>query len=94
MSFTLPPATPVDSTKRGLLTICPPAFRGLLGLGAEYEIVGFDVDIDGNLQVAIAGGDMPPMGLSPAPVSLVAQLTDTGIELCWQHSPEKRWRLP
>lgn len=87
--------TPVDHSRRGVLTIAEPAFRGLLGLGDEYEITRFALDAHGRLQVHIAGGDMPEMGLSPAPVSLVAHMRPEGsIELCWAHVPEKRWRLP
>lgn len=87
-------AEPVDDTKRGILTIAPFAFRGFLGLGDEYEVVGFDIGSDGDLQVLIAGGDMPPMGLSPAPVRLIARVINGAVELAWQHAPEKRWRLP
>lgn len=91
----LPPLPPVDHSRQGVLTIAEPVLRGLLGLGDEYEVTRFALDTQGRLQVHIAGGDMPEMGLSPAPVSLVAHVQpDASIELSWAHVPEKRWRLP
>jgi len=91
----LPPLPPIDRSRRGVLTIAEPAFRILLGLGQEYEVTGFALDVLGHLQVHIAGGDMPPMGLSPAPVSLVCHVQEgRSLELSWAHVPEKRWRLP
>lgn len=91
----LKPPPDVDFNCAGLLTICPDAFRGLLGLDDRHAVIGFALDHQGRLQVEIAGEDMPPAGLSPAPVTIVChKQPDQAIELSWAHKPEKRWRLP
>lgn len=94
MAVELPPDPPIDETRRGVLTISPPALLGLLGIPRDHRVERLHVTYDGELTIELVGADMPE-GFLPQPVTLIAHTSrEKPLELCWGHKPAKRWTLP
>jgi hypothetical protein len=101
MAIELPPRTPVDESRRGILTISDHGLLALLGIPGNHRIEELRVTTTGNLQIEIVGEDMP-VGCLPKPVVLTCHVETIGVApdraerrtfAAWQHKPEKRWRL-
>jgi hypothetical protein len=95
MTLELPPAAPVDESRRGVLTINDGGLLALLNI-AGHRIEEMRVTASGALQVELVGEDMPE-GLLPKPVELLVTQVVVGEERrafgSWRHKPEKRWRM-
>jgi hypothetical protein len=95
VALQLPPAPKIDRSRLGVLTMAPSALHLLLGLPRDHEITGLRLTLAGDLQIDIAGADMPGPGYLPRPVTLICHhQVGQPLELSWEHLPDKRWTLP
>jgi hypothetical protein len=101
MALDLPPETPVDRSRAGLLRIASPMLGHLLRLPAGQEVVGARIGSWGDVELLIEGAEMPPRDESPAPVTLMCRSEfrdgECGRErrtvVNWEHAPTHQWVL-